>query len=120
MKKLDKLMPIALKAAESHLAQHGKIPKEYKGYVSSFGAMVRTGLRPAVAFYESKSADSAQNRSLLTNALLEIVKAYRDDQKTYKSLMEYVLESSSPGLTKQDIMDAATALKLAMRTFKFE
>jgi len=117
MKKLDKLMPIALEAAETNLSEAGKIPKEYKGYISSFGAMVRSGLKPAIAFYESKSADSAQDRRKLTKALLKVVTRYRGDDGDYETLMEYVLQSDSPGLVKQDILDAATALKLGIRTF---
>lgn len=117
MKKLDKLIPIALEVAGTDLSEAGKIPQEYKSYISSFGAMVRSGLRPAIAFYESKSADSAQDRRKLTKALLNVVTRYRGDDREYETLMEYVLQSDSPGLVKQDILDAATALKLAIRTF---
>jgi len=119
MKKLDKFIPIALKAAETNLSEAGKIPKEYNAYISSFGAMVRSGLKPAIAFYESKSADSAQDRRKLTKALLKVVTSYRGDDGNYKTLMEYVLKSNnSSGLVKKDILDAVAALKLAIRTFE--
>jgi len=118
MKKLDELIPIALDIAETDLSESGKVPKEYKGYISSFGAMVRSGLKPAIAFYESKSADSAPGRKEIANALLNVVTSYRRDDGKYGTLMEYVLKSNnSSGLVKQDILDAATALKLAIRTF---
>lgn len=119
MKKLDKLIPLALDSAEGHLATNGEIPKEYKGYIASFGAMVRSGLRPAIAFYESKSADAAQDRSKLTRAILDVVTKYRNDKSEYDSLMNYVLNSNS-STVKKDILDAATALKLAIRTFKLK
>lgn len=118
MKKLEKLIPLAMAAAESKLATDGKIRKEYKGYIASFGAKARAGLRPAVAEFENKSADSARDRTKLMQALLEIVLQYRRAAGTPPArLMEYVLSAQNPRQAKQDIMDAATALKLAIRTF---
>lgn len=117
MKKLDRLIPLALEAAETHLANKGKIPKEYKGYIASFGAMVRFGLRPAIAFYESRSTDAALDRTKVTAAILDIVSKYRKAPGSYNTLMHYALQDST-GAVKRDILDAAAALKLAIRTFE--
>lgn len=118
MKKLDRLMQHALDAAEAHLAVNGQIAKEYNGYISSFGARVRTGLKPAIAAFENKNSDAARDRTKLMEALLQIIRSYRGHAMTPSTLMNYVLTSPNYSLVRQDIMDAATALKLAIRTFE--
>jgi len=120
MKKLDTLIPLAIDAANNNLAKNGSIPKEYNGYISSFGASARAGLKPAVAFFENKNADSVQDKTQLMKAVLEIICKYRQIQTEPATLMEYVLSSETGGFLKKDVMDAATALKLAIRTFKLD
>ena len=121
MKKLDSLIPLAIDAANNNLADNkGRIPKEYNGYISSFGASARSGLKPAVAFFENKNADSVQDKTQLMKAVLEIICKYRQIHQEHASLMEYVLSSETDGFLKKDVMDAATALKLAIRTFKLD
>ena len=120
MKKLDSLIPLAIDAANNNLAKNGRIPKEYNGYISSFGASARSGLKPAVAFFENKNADSVQDKTKLMKAVLEIICKYRQIHPEPGTLMEYVLSSGTGGFLKKDVMDAATALKLAIRTFKLD
>ncbi len=120
MKKLDSLIPLAIDAANNNLAENGRIPKEYNGYISSFGASARSGLKPAVAFFENKSADSMQDKTKLMKAVLEIICKYRQIHPEPATLMEYVLSPETNGFLKKDVMDAATALKLAIRTFKLD
>ena len=117
MKKIDRLMPFAKEAAVA-LEAGGKIPKEYNGYISSFGAMVRAGLRSAIAFYENKNADSRQDRTKLMKAVLTIICRYRGIDEIPDTLMDYVLSSPDNIIVKKDILDAATALKLIIRTFE--
>ena len=122
MKKLDQLIPSALTAAEENLLTSGKkIPSEYKGYIASFGAMVRSaGLKPAIAFYESKSSGAAQDRGKLMGAILKIVTSHNSKaDRHYTTLMDYVLQNDHTK-TRRDILNAATALKLAIRTFDQE
>lgn len=120
MKKLDSLIPLAIDAANNNLVKKGRIPKEYNGYISSFGASARSGLKPAVAFFENKSADSMQDKTKLMKAVLEIICKYRQINPVPATLMKYVLSSKTGGFLKKDVMDAATALKLAIRTFKLD
>jgi len=120
MKKLDSLIPLAIDAANNNLAENGRIPKEYNGYISSFGASARSGLKPAVAFFENKNADSMQDKTKLMKAVLEIICKYRQIHPEPATLMEYVLLPETNGFLKKDVMDAATALKLAIRTFKLD
>jgi len=118
MKKLDRLIPLAIDAANKNLAKDGRIPKEYNGYISSFGASARSGLKPAVAFFENKSAASMQDKTKLMKTVLEIICKYRQIDEEHDTLMEYVLLHETDGFLRKDIMDAATALKLAIRTFE--
>ena len=123
MKKLDRLIPIALIEAGKLIdKKDDKMPREYKGYISSFGAsVIQSGLKAAVAFYENKTADSKQNKWKLTQAILNILKADGKVADSYDSLMKFVVSdecNSNLSKSRRDITDAATALKLAIRTFK--
>jgi len=118
MRKLDDLIPLAINAAESTIQKDGEISKEYQGYASSFGVAAREGLKPAIAFFENKNAASQQDRTKLMKAILIIVCTYRGIDDVPDTLMEYVLSSDNQDLVEQDILDAAIALKLAIRTFR--
>jgi CRISPR-associated protein Cmr5 len=122
MKKLDELIPIALKVIEECLLDSGKIPRQYNGYISSFGAMVRSGLKPAIAFFENKDSEAQQDRSKITKAILKIICRDKNISSIPDTLLEYVLqkEDTDAYILKKEILEAATALKLAMRTFEFK
>jgi len=124
-RRIDKLIPKAIKAANHCIANNkeifkkynGAIPSEYNGYISSFGAAVlQSGLNAAIAFNESENSRSARNKRPLMQAILELIKNENDKEE---KLLEYVLSNDSSE-TKDKIMDAVTALKLAIRTFELE
>lgn len=125
-KKLDRLIPIALDAAKKILADGGDaISSEYNGYIASFGAsVIQSGLKPAVAFNERSDSQSAKDKARLMNALLYMVKTQNkeeiDDTAQKEKLLPYVLKTPPDDLNhlKRQILDSATALKLAIRTFK--
>lgn len=96
--------------------EDGKIPKEIDGYIASFGTSIRqSGLLTAIAFYENKNSEKKDNRSKLMEAILELI-----DKKKEPPLFEYVRKNKdNDPLLKEKIMDAATALKMAMRVFEF-
>jgi CRISPR-associated protein Cmr5 len=80
------------------------VPKEYNGYISSFGASIRqAGLLATVLFFENTSSSAAQDRSKVLRAI------------------EYILElpqnSLKDNLDREKIEMAAVALKLAIRTY---
>ncbi len=114
-RRVENWIPAAIQAAETHLAKNGVIKKEYNGYISSFGAAVlHSGLKAAIAFNESASSGSKEERGPLMKAILNIItNAPKKDEK----LLDYVLEHDTAD-TREKILDAATALKLAIRTFK--
>jgi len=94
----------------------GIAPKEFNGYISSFGASIsQSGLQATVALFENKQADTAQERSCLTKIILEVLKSKEEN------LLQHILNyNGNQALLKMNIIDIAIALKLSLRTFKLE
>lgn len=96
------------------------LPKEFKGYISSFGAsLIQSGLFPTIAFFENENANSQSDRSKITEFIFNILDvngSYKD-----KKLLDYLLENKDRKENlKEDIENIAIALKLAIRTFKID
>lgn len=144
MNKIEKLLPSALDAATKYITtddDHLSVPKQFKGYISSFGAsVIQSGLMPTLAFY-SDAKKAKGDRSLLIPALIYILyqnKSYptdkkvqevldaldKDKDKDLKSvvhhLFNWLLETNkaNPEKLRKELMDASIALKLALRTFR--
>lgn len=119
-RRIENWIPKAIIAAEQQLANNGVIKSEYNGYVSSFGAAIlQSGLKAAIAFNESASSSSKEDRKPLMRAVLQIIK--NEPVGKDAKLLDYVLSNGNDNAeTKAQIMDAAVALKLAIRTFKLE
>lgn len=128
--KIDHLIPIAIDCIKSRLVngefkrEEGKIPKEYNGYASNFGAGLRqSGLLATIAFFEAENSNSKQDRSLFTKLILDVI--YKNENykgEKYNKLLDYTLnkyDDDKKDKVKRQIVDAAIALKLAMRVFKF-
>ena len=113
-KRIEKLIPDAIKVVGDKLKnKDNKIPSEYNGYISSFGAsIIQSGLVPAVAFYANENSKSDQDKYKLLEAIKELM-------KIDTSLLKYVCDNNNQK-TKEYIMDIATALKLAIRTYELE
>ncbi|MEA4926822.1 MAG: type III-B CRISPR module-associated protein Cmr5 [Syntrophomonadaceae bacterium] len=117
-KQVEDYIPKALVALEScEIMSKGLIPKEFKGYIASFGAAIITnGLLPAIAFYQDQG-EAKKKRNSLMKAILYIID---EDGHNHQSLMVYVNDRQQDRAEIKDkIMAAAVALKLAMRTFEF-
>lgn len=98
------------------------LPKQYKGYVASFGtAVIHCGLLPAVFMFSrgSENAQTDEDKTWVIDGVLKILKN-EDTRITADNLLDYVLATGeTPALTRR-ICDAAVALKLALRTFKLD
>lgn len=123
-RKIDALIPLALEAAEKYLADDsGSIPSQYNGYIASFGAsIIQAGLKPAVAFNEGKSESDEDKRPLM-EAILYILKKQNQEaaetNEDHTRLLDYILvNQDKEKQLKRRIIDAATALKLSIRTFR--
>lgn len=83
------------------------VPKQFNGYIASFGASVRqAGLLATVLFYGNTNANSEQARDKVVSAI-EII------------LGQSIVENGVVIAERDKVEDAAVALKLAVRTFRF-
>ena len=144
MNKIEKLLPFALNAAQKFITVDTlklSVPKQFKGYISSFGAsVIQSGLMPTLAFY-SDAKKAKGDRSLLIPALIDILfqnKSYpaevevekvldslANDESVYLKdvihlLFDWLLKQNkiNPEKLRKELMDASIALKLALRTFR--
>jgi CRISPR-associated protein Cmr5 len=131
MSRTDQYLPFAFEAINMvkiisgnktiQLAEHNNISSVYKGYISSLGAnIIQAGVKTAVYFYEAKESGSSGNKKLVTASIEYIL------QKAEGIKRPAADSNLSSRFTKNDlnveqlakqIMDAATALKLAIRTY---
>lgn len=135
-KKIDTYLKDAVNVIEiTGIAQNGSIKKSYRGQISTFGASVTMGsiLSAVACFSEQGQADV--NRSRLMAAIYILLKKPKDSKKErtipfndieckeYANLLfEYVKEvyPNHAVNVKEEIMECAVALKLAMNLYKLE
>ena len=120
-RRVNELIPRVIEyIPSSGILIDNEIPNEFKGYVSSFGAsIIQSGLLSAVAFFEADDSKSKSDRKVLTKLILKVI--YRNKKlewKEDKTLLNYILENNNKE-TKEEVINAAIAVKLAIRVFKF-
>jgi len=104
---------------DSFFKENGKVAKEYKGYISSFGAAVlQSGLKVGVALFSDSSSGGEQSKLPIMNGIRGLVLSDEEKNK-YKTLMEFVIAHHHNGI-RNKVLDATIALKLALRTFEFD
>lgn len=104
-KRIENYIPSALNALEEvGIVKNGEFPKEYNGYISSFGASIRqAGLLATILFYNAEESSATGDRKKIIKAIEKII-----DVNNLQNNLD----------KKAQIEDAAVALKLAIRTFK--
>ncbi|GHU66185.1 hypothetical protein FACS1894160_4420 [Bacteroidia bacterium] len=127
--RVDHYLPRAFKAIEyvkvgnnRFIKNNGSISKEYNGYISSLGAnIIQAGIKAALTFYEAEESGSKSDRRLV-NAAINFILADAPDADYDNFHLSDILSDSPEKMQEQaeDILDAATALKLALRTYKTE
>jgi len=125
--RIDRWIPVAYEvlSEEGGIAKNGVIDKNYQGQIAAFGAAVSTGsLLSAVSFFSSQGGSKVE-RNLLMNAIYQIIT--RDlleqplDRRVKFKLYQYVRMMNSQEKEKavrEEVLDAAISLKLAMNLFK--
>ena len=101
---------------ESAIADsNNTIVKTFRGQISTFGAAVSMGsLLPAIAFFSEKGGSDVDRTKLLD----AIIKILQNTNKTKeKNLYDYVLNNPEDEC-KEEILNAAIALKLSMNLYK--
>ena len=93
-------------------------PKAFGSYPSSFAATVsQCGLLRALIIFEEKDSKSQSNRERFPEAVrLYLRKRYPENQNRDKLLSEQVAADAA-GKLKEQIMNASTVLKIALRMF---
>lgn len=124
---------IVIEQEKNRMSIDGKsVSKEFRGYISSFGAsLVQAGLLPTLAFYADKEANSAQSRWKILIVFYHLLKKEERWENQFlpasdeQRLLQLALKLQKDGgkeealrLLKQDIKNAAIALKLALRTYQ--
>ncbi|SEJ81870.1 hypothetical protein SAMN05192553_1188 [Cyclobacterium xiamenense] len=126
-KRIEQMIPLAFSAVEESqgLVENGAISKQYNGYIASFGAsVVLSGMLMSLIYNHRNSTDqhrvrSEKDKSPLFRALFQVVKQYRNDTASQSGdLLAYYQACTDKRLLKSQIMDAAVAIKLVVRTFK--
>ena len=107
------------------------IDNVYRGYISSFGASTVTGnLLSAIAFFskkeeEKKEKEDKDYRSELMKVIFEVLKKHKFEkykkEVTESNLFDYARSRyknlSDRNRVKEEILDYAIAVKLAMNLF---
>jgi len=89
------------------IIRDGYVPKEYNGYISTFGASIRqAGLLATILFFENESSNALQDRKKVLRAI--------------ESILGIPQNSIKNNLDRDKIEMAAVALKLAIRTYKLK
>ena len=146
MKKVESLLPDAIEAIRHQKINNdkGEVDNEYKGDIDKFAAsIVHNGLLPAVVFNEQNTSESKNpkndgndkekkseskseedhhiRRKKLMRAILHVIKKEAVNEKD--RLQDYVLDQMKNKRSMDDLRhevgNAATAVKLGLRTFKF-
>lgn len=118
-KLVDRLLPCAVQALKDvGVAQNGKVPKAFRGQISSFGASVAAGsLLSAAAFFNDQGAAKSE-RNLLMKAINDMMKNEKLVKSTGKTLFDTIHENLSDSAIKEKVLCCAVALKLAMNLYE--
>ncbi len=104
--------------SNNRIAKNGVIDKTFRGQISTFGAAITTGSLPAaIAFFSDDGGSSTERKNLL-KAILEVLKNDKLCPDNCESLFEYSRKNENEA--KDNILNAAIALKLAMNLYELK
>lgn len=124
---IDRNLSYAYQAIiNAKISKDGKVNKSYRGQISTLGAAITMGsVKSAVCFFSEKANNNSDvDRSKLLDAIYYVLRNSEDTKEKYKNvenLKSYVLNADSDKeVLKEDIVNAAIAIKLAMNLFEWE
>lgn len=139
LRKIEYLIPAALEAVDNVLVKkYGQenIPSGYQSAISGFGtSLLQMGLLPTLAVYTDKESDADIYRDVLLKALFAIVlhadSKFPDENKqqlpvdtdgmvVIGQLLRQVAKAGFQRELKEQLMQAALAFKLAIRTYNLK
>lgn len=118
-RKIDQLLPKARQAIMDCGISEDKVTvsSTFRSYISSFGAAISNGsLLAAIAFFNQQKS-AKDDRPKLMQAIHQMLGGKRKD------LFEYAATAQTPAekhKMKEDILNCAIALKLAMNLFELK
>lgn len=130
MKQVNKWLKIADEALNDEsikiVDNNGKVKDVFKGYVSSFGAMVIQNGLPAALAINMKSEGDGKLRNKIVEAIAYILASsgHLPNCRAENLLINSCSLANTNNhrelrILKQDVLDASIALKLMMRTYEF-
>lgn len=111
-----------------------EIPREMKGDIASYGAgIIQSGLLPATLFFSEgnledalknfqnehsndEDTDTKDRRAVLMKLIFDVMDKKTEDYSKHRPLLDYVRKHRD---SVDQITEAALAVKIAMRAFKF-
>ncbi|MBK9152249.1 MAG: hypothetical protein IPM26_15240 [Saprospiraceae bacterium] len=127
MRRFEKHLERAISVAQKLANSPGVIDERMKADISSFGsALLHNGLLPAIALFSDSSSGSGKRRVKLTNAVFYVLESeltlplYLKHDSTLLLNKAIATPEAQRDHLRNQIMDAAMSLKLAIRTFKLE
>jgi CRISPR-associated protein Cmr5 len=119
MKLNENIIKCAINALiENKIVIDGTYDSQYNGYISSFGAaVIQSGLISAVIFFENEDASTEKQRHFIIAAIKYLLKEHYG-LKISNKLSAHLIDENNTSEILEQITTAATALKLALRTFK--
>ena len=124
---IDRNLPYAYKAIiDAEISKDGKVNKSYRGQISTLGAAITMGsIKSAICFFSEKANNNSDvDRSKLLKAISYVLKNSEDTREQYKKVDDfkvYILNSDLDiEALKEDIINAAIAIKLAMNLLEWE
>lgn len=122
MKNIEELLPSAIKAVKEHVLVDNLVPKEFNGYISSFGAsLIMSGLLPTIVFFSQEGKSKGDRKSVI-KAIEKILNQKNPDvlitdRNLLKTVETMVKEEQEMQYLQDKIQEAGIALKLAIRIF---
>ncbi len=110
----DWIAPATKALADVGIAENGKIASTFRGQISTFGAAVTMGSLKAAAAFFSQQGKATVKRELLLKAMYNVVTG---DIKDPDQVFAYICAHDDVQ-TRDQFLDAAIALKLAMNLYE--
>lgn len=112
----DWIAPAAEALKVAGIAINGKIDSKFRGQISTFGAAVTMGSLKAAAAFFTKQGGAAVPRERLLTAMYYVITG---EEKKPNEVFRYICDHEDPYVREQ-FVDAAIALKLAMNLYALE
>lgn len=133
-KRIDELIPVALRLLENPLKgfekimyDKDKIISSYAGAIDAFGpSVIQAGLAKTLAFYMKEKESEGINRRAILEFIKEVMKTIYPMKPEYdsKNLLEIYIEEMKDASTikrlhfRDKVLEAVTACKLAKLCFE--